>query len=154
MDELDFIFYFLFFYEFCAEEGAVHPVSCQVHFAESSYSYTFQHAICLHAGGCLAILFPDDASEVAVGSDPARPALNFVVGEPILVGSLEIGRFAIGLLGFDEEHFLEGGCGAGHGHFEDDGFAGELQGDGKAVGRRLVFVFGVASVHWNSIILN
>ena len=27
LDELVFIFYFLFFYEFCAEEGAVHPVS-------------------------------------------------------------------------------------------------------------------------------
>ena len=45
LDELDFIFYFLFFYEFCTEEGAIHSVSGQVHFTESSHSYTFQHTI-------------------------------------------------------------------------------------------------------------
>ena len=105
------------------------------------------HFSTLHAVGYLAILFPDDASEIKVGSDPARPALNFVVGESVLAGGLEVGGFTIGLLGFDAERFLEGG----HGHFEDGGFAGELQ--GEAVGGRLVFVLGVVSVHWNSIIL-
>ena len=39
----------------------------------------------------LAILYPDDESEMAVGSDPAEPALNFVVGKPVLVGGLKVG---------------------------------------------------------------
>ena len=86
--------------------------------------------------------------------DPSSTILNFVICEPILIGSFEVGYLGIYFLSSSLNDFLDSECRAGHRGTEGENFVVDGEGDIDAGAVGVKLLFRIASAHKNSIILN